>query len=280
MRGIQAAVVQYTGSEEKPKNIEKAERFVRQAAASGADLVVLPEYFNFLGRKELYPSAAEAIPGPTIDRICNLARELSIAILCGSIPEVSEAPPKVKNTSVFISERGELLARYSKIHLFDIDVPGEVSYLESESIKPGNEVVTCRWKGITFGLSVCYDLRFPELYRRLMQKNAQVILVCAAFTEATGRYHWGPLIRSRAIENQVFICASNQWGNNPNWLTTFGHSAVINPWGKTLCEISEGEGFAHARLDLDELHRIRAESPISRHIRPWLLRDLGSHAGG
>jgi predicted amidohydrolase len=278
MNSIQAAIVQFTGSENKPDNVEKAIRFIGRAAKSGADLVVLPEYFNFLGRKELYPKAAESIPGPTIDTLREVARGQSVAIVCGSIPEVSGTPGKVKNSSVFVSDTGELLAKYSKIHLFDIDVPGEVSYLESESVEPGRQAVTCRWKGITFGLSICYDIRFPELYRRLMQENAQVILICAAFTKATGHHHWQSLIRSRAIENQVFICAANQWGDTPNWLPTFGHSAIIDPWGRTLCEIPDGEGMALAEIDLDELARIRSESPILNHIQPWLFRDLGANA--
>jgi predicted amidohydrolase len=280
MTTTQVALVQFTGSEDKSQNIEKAVRFVRKAAASGAHLAVLPEYFNFLGRQELYADAAESIPGPTIHTMQELAQEHSIAILCGSIPEVSRLPGRVKNTSVFVSETGQLLAKYSKIHLFDIDVPGEVSYLESASIEPGHEVVTFPWRGITFGMSVCYDLRFPELYRRLVQKGAQLILVGAAFTRATGRYHWQPLIRSRAIENQVFICAANQWGENPNWLPTFGHSAIIDPWGKTLCEIPDGEDVVLAQIDLNDLLRIRSESPILHHIQPWLLRELGENAKG
>lgn len=274
MDTIHIAVVQMASGEDKDANIDHAIGSVRKAAKQGANLVVLPEYFNFLGHKTGCLQAAEHIPGYTTDKMCRVARELRIGLLCGSIPERTATAGKIRNSAVFISEQGQILCKYSKIHLFDIHVPGEVSYLESAYIEAGRKVTTFSWQGIRFGIAICYDLRFPELFRCLMQHGAEVVLVPAAFTQATGHYHWQSLIRARAIENQVFICAANQWGENTNWLPTFGHSGIIDPWGKTLCELPEGNEVGLAEVDIRELHRIRSESPILTHIQPWLLQAL------
>jgi len=268
---FQAAVVQFSSGESKTENVESAIHYVSEAAGKGCNLVVLPEFFSFIGPQEALPEAAEPIPGPTIEKFRKTARELQVAILCGSIAEISDIPGKVRNTSVFISETGEILAKYRKIHLFDIDLPGEVTYRESTYIEAGEEVVVFSWHDILIGLAVCYDLRFPELFRRMMQAGAQVVLLPAAFTLQTGRYHWQPLLRARAIENQVYLCAANQKGENPHYFSTYGHSAIIDPWGRTLCEMPGETGISRASVDLRELKRIRTQSPILTHTRPWLI---------
>lgn len=274
MKKMTVAVVQMNSQEDKAKNIDQAIEYIRRGAASGAGLVVLPEYFNFLGETENCIRSAETIPGPTTDRMCDVARELDIGVLSGSIPERADASGKIRNSSVFISHEGDILAKYSKIHLFDIDIPGSVSYLESDYIEAGNDLATFEWRGIHFGIAICYDLRFPELFRCLMQKGAEVILVPAAFTQATGFYHWQTLVRARAIENQVFLCAANQWGQHDKWYDTFGHSSIIDPWGETVCEMPEGIGVELGEIDMTALYRIRSESPILTHIQPWLYREL------
>jgi deaminated glutathione amidase len=276
MHKLKVAFVQMNSNDDKKANLEQAMAYIREASAGQAQLVILPEYFTYLGPKERYLEMAETIPGPTTNQMSELARELKIGLLCGSMPEVTASRGKIRNTSVFISDTGDLLARYSKIHLFDIDIPGEVSYLESSYIEPGKESTVFSWRDISFGMAICYDLRFPELYRRLMQKGAQVVLVCAAFTRATGKYHWETLLRARAIENQVFLCAANQWGDHPNDVPTYGHSAILDPWGKTLCERKEGNGVGEAEIDLDDLAMIRRQSPILEHIQPWLLREVAN----
>lgn len=275
-RRLKVSFVQMNSGDSKKVNIDQAIAYIREAVANHTELVVLPEYFSYLGPKERFQHVAETIPGPTTDQMSDIAAKLKIGLLCGSIPELTETTGKIRNTSVFISDTGEILARYSKIHLFDINIPGNVSYLESSYIEPGKQTTVFSWRDLSFGMAICYDLRFPELYRRLMQKGAQVILVCAAFTHATGQYHWQPLLRARAIENQVFLCAANQYGEHPNGIPTYGHSAIIDPWGRTLSEIGEGNGVGGAEIDLDEQAIIRRQSPIIEHIQPWLLRETAN----
>lgn len=276
MDTLSVALVQMNSGGDKEANLGQAEEGIRRAAAGGADLVLLPEYFTFLGPQERLRDEAEPIPGPTTERLSALARGLGVGILAGSLPEICEEQGRVRNTSVFVSDTGEILARYSKIHLFDIAVPGEVSYQESALVAPGQEVTVFSWRGIPLGMAICYDLRFPELFRRLMQKGARVVLLCAAFTVATGRFHWQPLVRARAIENQVYLCAVNQWGEHPNGVPTYGHSTVVDPWGRVLCEMGDGNGVGRARISLVELEKTRRQAPILEHVRPWLLRALSA----
>ena len=273
---LKTALIQMNSGDDKEKNLTAALAAIEQAAGQGAQLAVMPEYSNFLGAQEGMPANAEQIPGPTTERMAEAARRLGIGIMCGSIPEKSNVPDKVRNTAVFISEEGRILARYSKIHMFDLDVEGGVTYKESEAIDPGRELSVFTWRGITFGLAVCHDLRFPELFRRMMQQGAQIILVPAAFTRATGEVHWDALTRARAIENQVFICAVNQWGEHPHYYPTHGHSQVIDPWGKVIACYEDGVGPIMAEIDLDDLRRIRRETPILENIQPWLLKGLAS----
>ena len=268
MGGIDwAAAVQMTSGEDKERNLETAERLVREAAERGARLVALPELFNCLGRKELMIRAAEAVPGPTSRRMSDLARRFRITLLAGSLCERAEGRDRVFNTSLLFDESGTLLARYRKIHLFDVDLPGRVSYQESGWMAPGRDVVSADTGHGRLGLSICYDLRFPELYRRLVRQGCRILLVPSAFSLPTGRDHWEVLLRSRAIENQAYVIAPNQCGQHTPGFATCGRSAIIDPWGVTLAVAPDGEGVILGRLDNRRQETIRRELPALNHRR-------------
>jgi predicted amidohydrolase len=255
---LRAAAVQLNSTGEKDRNLEAAERLVRAAAADGAELVALPEKWNLLAAGDELVAGAEPLDGPSLTAARDWARELGIHLLAGSISE--RGPEKAFNTSVLIGPDGEDLAVYRKIHMFDVDVEG-VAYRESDHEEPGEEIVTAPLGELIAGLTVCYDLRFPELYRILAVRGARLIAVPSAFTAATGRDHWEVLLRARAIENQVFVLAPNQAGEAPPHFDSYGHSAIVDPWGRVLALAPEGEGFIVADLDLEEQDRLRASLP-------------------
>ena len=263
---MRAAVVQLNSNGDKALNLAAAERLVRAAAADGAELVALPEKWNLLAGGEELLAGAEPLDGPSLTAARGWARELGIHLLAGS---VAEAGPDGKsfNTSVLIGPDGADLAAYRKIHMFDVDVGG-VSYRESDHEQPGEEIVTASVEGVTVGLTVCYDLRFPELYRILAVRGARVVAVPSAFTAATGRDHWEVLLRARAIEDQVFILAPNQVGEAPPHFSSHGHSAIVDPWGAVLATAPDGECFAAADLDLGAQERVRESLPSLANRRP------------
>ncbi len=261
-----AAAVQMRASPSKGENLDKAAKWIRIAAERGASLVVLPEVFNWRGKRTEEPLQAETIPGPTSERMARLAADCGLYLLAGSFLEkVGEG--QSYNTSLLLSPQGEILSRYRKIHLFDVDLPGRVSIRESDSKKPGEAVVTCPTELGTLGLSICYDLRFPELYRALVSQGAEVVFVPSAFTFPTGAAHWEPLLRARAIENQVYIIAPNQIGPNVHGFADYGHSMIVDPWGKILACAPDRECLITAEIDLAYLHRVRKELPCLIHRR-------------
>jgi deaminated glutathione amidase len=268
---MRAAVVQLNSNADKPANLAAAERQVRAAAADGAELIALPEKWNVLGDADALRDGAEPLDGPTLSAVSDWARELGVTVLAGSIPEAVDGDDHLFNTSVLVGPAGERLATYRKIHLFDVDVGG-VAYRESDTERPGAEVVLAHAESggerVELGLTVCYDLRFPELYRILAVRGARVLTVPAAFTAVTGRDHWEVLVRARAIENQAFVVAPGQVGAAPPHYDSWGHSMIVGPWGDVLAEVSEGAGFAAADLDLAEQERIRAELPSLANRRP------------
>ncbi|MCS6925437.1 MAG: carbon-nitrogen hydrolase family protein [Candidatus Binatia bacterium] len=266
MRSYLAAAVQMTASSVKEENLAKAEMFVRLAADRGAVLVVLPEVFSWRGSRAESAAQAEPIPGPTTERLCALARRHQIYLLAGSFLEKT-TEPRSYNTSLLLGPQGEILAQYRKIHLFDIDIPGQVRTQESETMKPGHEIVTCDTPLGRFGLSICYDLRFPELYRRLAAQGAEIICVPSAFTFPTGAAHWEPLLRARAIENQTYVIAPNQIGKNVYGFADYGNSMIIDPWGKVLARAPDKECFITAEIDRDYLEKVRRELPCLAHRR-------------
>jgi predicted amidohydrolase len=263
---VRAAAVQLNSNADKARNLAAAERLVRAAAADGAELVALPEKWNLLAGGGELVAGAEPLDGPSLTAARGWARELGIHLLAGSIAERGEGE-KVANTSVLIGPGGEDLATYRKVHMFDVDAGG-VSYRESEHEQPGSELVTAPVGELVAGLSVCYDLRFPELFRILALRGARVLMVPSAFTAATGRDHWEVLLRARAIENQAFVLAPNQIGTAPPHFDSFGHSAIVDPWGRVLAVAPDEECFVAADLDLGAQDRIRAELPSLANRRP------------
>ena len=266
MRSYLAAAVQMTASSVKEENLAKAEMFVRLAAERGATLIVLPEVFAWRGPRAEEPAQVEPIPGPTSSRLCDLARHHQIHLLAGSFLEKGD-DSRSYNTSVLLSPQGDILAHYRKIHLFDVDIPGQVRVKESDTKKPGETVVATTTPLGVFGLSVCYDLRFPELYRQLAAKGAEVMFVPSAFTFPTGAAHWKPLLRARAIENQTYIIAPNQIGKNAHGYADYGNSMIIDPWGKVIARAPDKECIITAEIDRDYLEKVRRELPCLAHRR-------------
>ena len=266
-RSFTAAAVQMNSGVDKQVNLRTAERLVREAANAGATLVALPEMFNCFGAFEIITASAEPIPGPTSLWLADLARELSITLVGGSLCEVEPKTDQRFNTSLVFAPDGTTLATYRKMHLFDVDLPEGVSVCESKWITAGSEVVAVDTSLAQLGLSICYDLRFGALYRKLADATAEVLLVPAAFTTHTGRDHWQVLLRARAIESQAFVIAPNQWGEHEPNLSTYGHSMIIDPWGKVHGVLEEGDGYVLAEIDLDYLHTVRAQLPSLAHRR-------------
>jgi deaminated glutathione amidase len=262
---LRVAAVQLNSINDKARNLEVAERLVRAAAADGAELVALPEKWNLLAGGEELLAGAEPLEGPTLSAARGWARELGISLLAGSISERGEE--KAFNTSVLIGPDGEDLAVYRKIHMFDVEVGG-VAYRESEHEEPGAEIVTAPLGELIAGLSVCYDLRFPELYRILAVRGARLLTVPSAFTLATGRDHWEVLLRARAVENQAFVVAPNQVGEAPPHFNSYGRSAIVDPWGVVLATAPDEECFVAADLDLSEQERVRHTLPSLANRRP------------
>ena len=264
---MRAAAVQLNSTDDRDRNLEVAEKLVREAAADGAELVALPEKWTFLGPGEGIAEAAEPLDGPSISAASDWASELGIHLLAGSFPELLGGHEKPFNTSVLLGPDGSIAGVYRKIHMFDVDVGG-VSYRESETEDAGGEVVVAGAGGVPVGMTVCYDLRFPELYRILALRNARVITVPAAFTEHTGRDHWEILLRARAIENQVFVLAPNQTGEAPPHYRSYGHSMIVDPWGVVLAQAPDSVGFVSAELDFGAQDEVRDNLPSLRNRRP------------
>src|SRR3954454_9210915 len=246
---MRAAAVQLNSNENKERNLAKANELTRAAAADGAQLVVLPEKFNVLGTHEDYERGAETLDGPTITWARETADELGIDLVAGSIVERRDGREKLSNTCVHIGPEGDIRAVYRKIHMFDV-VVGGIEYRESASEEPGEEIVLSELgDGEQVGLTVCYDLRFPELFRILAVRGATVITLPAAFTKVTGAAHWEILVRARAIENQAFVVAADQIGS-ADGKESFGGSTIVDPWGTVLARASDEECFVAADLDL------------------------------
>jgi len=256
---MRAAAIQLNSNDDVDRNLEVAERLVAAAAGAGGELLVLPEKWPALAPGDVLRELAEPLDGPIVSACRGWARAHGVTLLAGSYSE-RLAGGDVANTSVLIDRDGEIAATYRKIHMFDVDVGG-VSYRESEHERAGEEIVLADAGELRLGLTVCYDLRFPELYRILALRGATAITVPAAFTSATGRDHWEVLLRSRAIEDQLFVVAANQSGTAAPRFDSWGHSAIVDPWGRVLDVLPAGEGHAIAELDLAELERVRSQIP-------------------
>jgi predicted amidohydrolase len=268
---MRAAAVQLNSTDDKDRNLETAERLVRDAARDGAELIALPEKWNLLGPGAALRAGAEDLDGPTLSAVRSWARELGVHVVAGSISELVAERDKLSNTSVLVGPDGEVGAVYRKIHMFDVDVGG-VAYRESEHEEPGTEIVVSSAADVPVGLTVCYDLRFPELYRILAVRGARVITVPAAFTLHTGKDHWEPLLRARAIENQAFVLAPNQIGEAPPHYNSYGRSMIVDPWGVPLATAPDEECFVAADLDFGLQDRIRESLPSLANRRPESYR--------
>jgi len=268
---MRAAAVQLNSTEDKARNLGTADRLTRAAAAAGAKLIVLPEKFNVLGTHEDYRAGAETLDGPTIGWARDTARRLGIDLVAGSIVERREGHDKLGNTSVHVGPDGGLRGVYRKIHMFDVTVEGK-EYRESASQEAGGDVVLSEADGASLGLTVCYDLRFPELFRILAIRGARVLTLPAAFTKITGAAHWDVLIRARAIENQAFVIAADQIGVHPPDNESFGGSQIVDPWGEVLVRAPDEECFVAADLDLARQDEIRQTLPSLAHRVPSAYR--------
>jgi len=264
---VRAAAVQLNSTEDTSRNLATADRLVRRAAGLGAELVVLPEKWSVLGTPEQMREGAQPLDGECISWARSTARELGLDLVAGSIVERVEGRAKTANTSVHVDPDGEIRAVYRKLHMFDVEVDG-VGYNESETEQPGDEVVLSESAGsVPLGLSICYDLRFPELYRILAVRGAEVIVVPSAFTLATTRDHWELLLRARAIENQCFVVAANQIGRHPPGPRSGGRSLIVDPWGLVLASAPDTETAIVADLDFGILREVRRQIPALAHRR-------------
>ena len=270
---MRAAAVQLSSTADRGRNLESIERLARAAAGDGATLVVLPERCELRGTDADYVRAAEPLDGPSIERMRSLARELAVDLVVGSFTERREGHDKPSNTSVHIGPGGDVEAVYRKIHLFDVTV-GDVDYRESASSEAGDTPTTTRAAdGTRLGLTVCYDVRFPELYRILALDGATVLTVPANFTRTTGEAHWEVLLRARAIENQAFVVAAAQTGEYPPGMPAYGNSMIVDPWGEVLARApGDGECFVAADLDLDRLREVRERLPSLANRVPAAYR--------
>jgi predicted amidohydrolase len=264
---VLAAVVQMTSTADVERNLATAERLVAEAAARGAGFVGLPENFAFLRSAGDPAPEAQAVDGPWVRRMADAARKHGITLLLGSVPERSAEAGKVHNTSVLLGPDGAVLAVYRKIHLFDIDLPGLEHLKESREVAAGQDVVVAQAPFGALGMTICYDVRFPELYRALTRRGARVLAVPAAFTDRTGKDHWEVLLRARAIENLAYVLAPAQVGVHGKGRASHGHAMIVDPWGAVLAQAAEGEGLALAELDFDRQDRLRRELPALDHIR-------------
>jgi deaminated glutathione amidase len=269
---VLAAAVQLTSTPDRERNLATADRLTRAAAAAGAELVVLPEKWPCLGTAEQTAAGAEPFDGPALRWASETARELGIDLVAGSFAERVGDRERGSNTSIHVGPGGELQATYRKIHMFDVEVGGR-TYRESEHEQPGDEVVVSTTaQGVELGLTVCYDLRFPELHRILAIRGARILTVPAAFTLATTREHWEVLLRARAIEDQCFVIAPNQIGEHAPGLRSGGRSMIVDPWGIVLATAPDAETFVIADLDLERQAEIRRTLPSLANRRPEAYR--------
>ena len=272
---VTAAVVQMTSTADVERNLSSAEELVRHAASRGARFVGLPENFAFLRSEGEPVPEPQTLDGPWVRRMSGLARELQVTLLLGSLPEKIPFTPerakdsRVYNTSILLGPDGATVAVYRKIHLFDIDLPGMEHLKESRAVRPGEEAVVGKAPFGAVGMTICYDVRFPELYRALVRAGARVLVVPSAFTERTGKDHWEVLLRARAIENLAYVVAPAQVGLHGQGRASHGHAMIVDPWGAVTAQVPDGEGVALAELDFARQDRLRRELPALQHTRPF-----------
>lgn len=269
MSSVVVAAVQLSSGVDEAHNVNEAIALVNEAADRGASYVQVPEYFNYLGPSKGFAAVAETVPGPTTAKMAEVASSRGVTLHLGSLLETSTQPGRFFNTSVVINATGDIVATYRKIHLFDIDVPGAHVQRESDVITAGHELIVAKVDNVALGLSICFDLRFPEMYRELAHSGAEVLAIPSAFNALTGKAHWEVLVHSRAIENHAFVVAAAQVGTTAEGITTYGHSLIVGPWGETLAEsTSSGPEVITAELNLDDVTERRRQIAVMGFRRP------------
>ncbi|MEO6496734.1 MAG: carbon-nitrogen hydrolase family protein [Solirubrobacteraceae bacterium] len=268
MSDLRAAAIQLNATTDSERNMATADRLVRNAAGRGAELILLPEKWVVLGSADELRAGAQDLDGPALTWASAVARELGIDLVAGSLTLREDDRERLVNASVHVGPDGELKALYRKLHMFDVELDGR-AYRESDAEEPGDEVVLTRTAdGVEVGMSVCYDLRFPELYRALASRGARILTVPSAFTLATTRDHWEVLLRARAIEDQAFVIAANQIGEHGHGMRSGGRSVIVDPWGVVLATAPDGECAIVADLDLELLADVRRRLPSLANRRP------------
>jgi predicted amidohydrolase len=274
---LSVALVQLDATDDVDGNIERATALADEAARGGARLIALPEYLQFRGPDDGFRASARPIPGEHTDAFADVARRHQTWILVGSVAERTDDPLRPANTSVLIDPNGDIAATYRKIHLFDVAVDQGPSDTESARVTPGDRAVTALLDGTILGLTICYDVRFPELYRTLALAGAEIITVPANFTERTGRDHWEVLLRARAIENGAYVLAPAQTGGGPR-TPAYGRSMVVDPWGTVVAQAADTVGIVRAELDLTRVAAVRRQIPALANRRPETY-DVGAPTG-
>ncbi len=279
---MRAGLVQLCSGDDPAANLAVTEALVRDAAAGGAQLILTPECTNLVSASRAVQAAAltTEVADPTLARLRVVTAELGVWLLIGSLGvKTGDADGRFANRSLLIAPDGAIAVRYDKIHMFDVDLDGGESYRESAAFRPGDRAVTARAGPVLLGLTICYDLRFPQLYRALAQAGAEVLAVPSAFTVPTGRAHWHVLLRARAIETGCFVLAPAQSGTHPARegvpRRTYGHSLAVGPWGEVLADAGEAVGVTLVDLDLAAVARARARTPALRHDRDF-VRDFAA----
>lgn len=263
---LKIAVCQMQVSDRKDLNISKARSMIKEASSRGSRLVVLPEMFNCPYSSNVFPKFAESYPdGPTVKMLSGAAREEGIFLVGGSIPEQQDG--QLYNTSFVFGPKGELLAKHQKLHLFDVDFAGGLSFQESKTLGYGKKITVVETEICTFGVAICYDIRFPELSRLMAVMGAELIVLPAAFNMTTGPAHWELLLRARAVDNQVFVVGAAPARDINAPYVSYGNSAVVDPWGKIIAGADEKETIIYAGIDLSLLTKIRGELPLLKHRR-------------
>ncbi len=260
------ALCQMMTGPSKAENLARAGKMINQACQRNVDLVILPEVFNCPYQADLFPLYAETYPGPTTDFLSTMAREKGVGIVGGSIIEQS-AQGKLYNSSFVFDEHGNLIGRHRKIHLFDVDMPGRITFKESDTLSPGNNITLIKFKHMTFGLLICYDIRFPEISRALALEGADLLIIPAAFNLTSGPLFWELMIRSRAVDQQVFVAAAAPATNSEAYYQAWGHSMVVDPWGRTIAMADDREQIVFAELDFSISQQVRLEVPVLKHRR-------------
>jgi deaminated glutathione amidase len=273
-RAFKVAAVQMRSTADSKRNLAEAERFAARAADAGVEVIAFPENVAYLGREDRPLPKAEALDGETASRFSRMAERHGAWVLAGSIGLAARGRKRL-NASILFTPKGKVAAVYGKMHLFDIAIPGRAEFRESKIVAAGDGPVAVKTPLGTFGLTICYDLRFPELYRHLALGGCEVFFIPSAFTAYTGRSHWTTLLRARAIENLAWVVAPAQWGEHHRGRRSYGHTSIVDPWGRVVASRAGGTGVVVARVDLEKVHRLRRELPVLQHVRRSLIRKSG-----